>query len=290
MHTLNNPGEISNVKKFYKGELLYDVNYRIDSLGARDFDHISSLKNEQIVLLGCSFVFGEGIDENSTLSYYLESLSKGKYYVYNFGMRGNSLFDTYYFINNIFPWDVIKGPKYFIYYLPLFIFQRMMTTPQFTSWSTGNTLNITLDKNKKIKVDGFLRDTFKYKVNKVINKSKIALSVRSLFVNEHDVTPHELARSKVLSLKIFQNLNDRIHHFYPKAELIVVVPTFRAYPEDDSEEKKITKYLNENGVRSLFFDEFEYFGMGYHQLSIPHDNHPKPTYNIGLANFILKSL
>lgn len=66
--------------------LVYDLEYRIDSLGRRFTPKTDSSYQEFIAVTGCSFAFGYGLNESSTLSYFLDSLTGFR--AYNYGFYG----------------------------------------------------------------------------------------------------------------------------------------------------------------------------------------------------------
>lgn len=74
--------------------LIYKQYYRTDEFGRRITPEVwrDSTKNEFIMTTGCSFVFGYGLDENQTLTYYLDSLSGSK--TYNYGISGHGTQQT----------------------------------------------------------------------------------------------------------------------------------------------------------------------------------------------------
>lgn len=67
----------------------HEVKYTLNSLGYRtkEFDDIDW--KESIVIFGCSFVFGIGVTDNHTVSYFLEQLSGRP--VINMGIGGSSI-------------------------------------------------------------------------------------------------------------------------------------------------------------------------------------------------------
>lgn len=70
------------------GKVLYDVVYTIDAHGlrARPEGHPSS--DEAILFFGCSFTFGEGVNDDQTLPAYVESFDQRRRKALNFGFHG----------------------------------------------------------------------------------------------------------------------------------------------------------------------------------------------------------
>ena len=84
-YTLN-PGVFKSKKIASDGSLIYDVKYVIDKSGFRKTEtNFNSTKN--INFYGCSFTFGEGLNQSETLpSYFSESFPD--YKINNFGVHG----------------------------------------------------------------------------------------------------------------------------------------------------------------------------------------------------------
>jgi hypothetical protein len=68
------------------GEVIYDVNYTIGPDGFRLTDQ-SHQRTEKINFFGCSFTFGEGLNDSETLPYYFAQHSDS-FKVKNFGFHG----------------------------------------------------------------------------------------------------------------------------------------------------------------------------------------------------------
>jgi hypothetical protein len=76
--------------RYFKKELLYHVVYTIDSHGLRTGPPTNN-SNENatcVLFFGCSFTFGEGLNDEETMPYLVGVKSKGKYCTYNFGFHG----------------------------------------------------------------------------------------------------------------------------------------------------------------------------------------------------------
>jgi hypothetical protein len=59
-------------KKMDDGTVIYEAHYTLIKDGLREFE--PRPKRKKILLLGCSFVFGEGLNDDETLMYYLKNL------------------------------------------------------------------------------------------------------------------------------------------------------------------------------------------------------------------------
>ena len=78
---------VEAVKK-KNGEVVYDVTYSTDEYGRR----ITPVEKRQnrirsILFFGCSYTFGEGVQDNETLPFYVSQVAS-QYRVYNYGVEG----------------------------------------------------------------------------------------------------------------------------------------------------------------------------------------------------------
>jgi hypothetical protein len=70
-------------------KLVFDARYTNDSLGLRLAPPVSSGRPKGAVLFfGCSFVYGEGLNDDATLPYQVGTVSQGSYRIVNFGGGG----------------------------------------------------------------------------------------------------------------------------------------------------------------------------------------------------------
>jgi hypothetical protein len=71
------------------GKVVYDVNYTIDANGLRiaPASQVDSPAGS-VLFFGCSFTFGEGVQDDETVPYQVAIQSNGRYETYNFGFHG----------------------------------------------------------------------------------------------------------------------------------------------------------------------------------------------------------
>lgn len=78
---------IFTVKKTLDSEIIYDISYTIKD-GLR-YTPNSNEKSENCALFfGCSFTFGQGLSDSSTLPFFLNQYSEEKYKIFNYGFKG----------------------------------------------------------------------------------------------------------------------------------------------------------------------------------------------------------
>ena len=134
--------------------VVYDVIYNIDSLGNRNTPSPSDLtpdKNNSVLFLGDSFTFGEGLNDNETLSFYFQKLSKRA--SLNAGMHGYGahqalmiLFDESLFLKRTKGYNVTS-----IIYRP--IVNHIKRAAGYSSWDSQGPC-FEKDKNDNLKYLG----------------------------------------------------------------------------------------------------------------------------------------
>jgi|GEM_PF-1260611 hypothetical protein len=84
------PNSQVNVKKYYGDELKSDVTYGFDkySLRVTSENEPPSSVDKSILFFGCSFAFGEGLNDNETFPFWLIKDAGGKYAGRNFAFHG----------------------------------------------------------------------------------------------------------------------------------------------------------------------------------------------------------
>lgn len=91
---LPNPGTYTSKKLNQYGDVIYNVTYTIGSDG---FRVTQGVENPNIYLYGCSFVFGEGLNDNETLSSFL--WRDNHMATKNLGIHGYGLHQALYLIS-----------------------------------------------------------------------------------------------------------------------------------------------------------------------------------------------
>lgn len=102
------PGEFRARKLASDGELIYDVNYSIGADGFRLTPQFEGKPKRSFNFLGDSFTFGEGVQDQETMAYFVgdESRKSGKQItVKNFGMSGGGIHQALAIVQSKVPVD-----------------------------------------------------------------------------------------------------------------------------------------------------------------------------------------
>jgi hypothetical protein len=82
------PGVTVEDKEFHRNRIVYDAVYTIGKNGLRMTPGSNPKGSCKVVFFGCSFVFGQGLNDNQTVPSYFARAGGGRYSVFNFGFLG----------------------------------------------------------------------------------------------------------------------------------------------------------------------------------------------------------
>lgn len=83
------PDSTYHVKAVIKKRVIFDnIKYTIDKNGLRYTPSSNEGSNQCLLFLGCSYTFGNGLNDNETLPYFVGEKTHHKYKIYNFAYPG----------------------------------------------------------------------------------------------------------------------------------------------------------------------------------------------------------
>ena len=82
------PNSTTEFREFLDGRLIADVTYSIDANGLREIPAAVQGRPRKVAFFGCSFMFGHGVADDQTLSYYFVQDSSGAFEGFNFAGEG----------------------------------------------------------------------------------------------------------------------------------------------------------------------------------------------------------
>lgn len=109
----------NNINDYDKNrEYIYNAIYNCYTNGLR-YTKCNLKADKSYIFLGCSMVFGEGVDDNQTLPYYFSKLMNFETNVLNCGVQGHSTNTALNILNSNIINDYLQGSKteYFFYSL-----------------------------------------------------------------------------------------------------------------------------------------------------------------------------
>lgn len=237
-------------------KIIFNAKYSIFKNGFR-FVECNKKSKEAYVFLGCSFTFGDGIDDNETLPYYFSKLLDFKNYIINCGVSGRSTNTALNILcNNII--DNKKQIKHFFYLI----------------------INDHIYRNFRISDPGDIKI---YRNGKCINQ-----------VQPYGKIKHIFARSYIFR-KIFLPVVDEYNRQYYENYMIASLNKMNKIVEDKYNSKltiivwpgldnDILKRLKETNLDLIFLPEkLDSQENGY---KIKYDGHPTAKANKEVAEIL----
>ena len=111
--------KVGHSTEYERGKLAYDVTYTIDSDGLRVAPTLKAAAPASVLFLGCSFTFGEGLQDDQTLPYQTGEQSGGQYAIYNFSFHGYAPNQMFAAIESGKVQQTVRTPPRYIVYTAL---------------------------------------------------------------------------------------------------------------------------------------------------------------------------
>ncbi len=260
------------LKNKISNEVIYDVTYSINPNGSRvtPIKNISS-RDKFVLFLGCSFTYGEGVEDNQTLPYYLGSYTK-EYQPYNFGFHGHGPFDILAQLENIDFKHEIKEPNGIVIYS--FIddhVERMLGSIKVMQWKVADPYyqQTTLGKFKRKEtfLTGRPLETIFYYV---LSKSKLLQALKFNWPGVHQPQIKQAAES-------IRQMKDKFSLKYPHSSFYVLL-----YPGEFTQH--LIPFLDQMNIKYLDYtkEPFDYLNKN--------DQHPSAMAYKKIATKITRDL
>lgn len=193
-------------------DIIFDVKYTINKNGVRISPHDinDNFKNKNfinVLYFGCSFTFGEGLNDNETFPWLVEEMSNFRYKTYNFGFHGYGPNQMLRMLEINFIDKIVDTNNKTLAFFLLgdFHFERSSGKYPAITWC-ANSPRYILNKNEKVKFKGMFTDMIKYKIiSTIVKKSSIA---------------HKL-EEKLYGSKIEEKDNDLLLGILQKSKIIL---------------------------------------------------------------------
>ncbi|HUP56623.1 MAG TPA: hypothetical protein VM598_04165, partial [Bdellovibrionota bacterium] len=104
------PGKFRSVVRTASGQTIYDVTYSIDGFRRRIVPRSSQSRERFLLLLGCSWTFGEGVEDDEALPSRVSELAPN-HRVYNYGIPGGAPTDLLVRLRNSKISDELPEPR-----------------------------------------------------------------------------------------------------------------------------------------------------------------------------------
>lgn len=262
--------EIRHIERL-ENEIIYDATYHFDQYSRRLIPLEQEGREEFLMLFGCSFTYGNGLNDDQTLGYYLAK--EGAYHVYNYAIGGSGPHMLLELLRTRSLTSQITQEKGTLVYLFHSLHPRR---------TVGTALNMS-----------WLRDTpfYEEKNNEMIKVGTLETSrpFRTWFLkgirklNEWGFLERDFPSASRFDLQYFAKIikasQKEFLRQFPKGKFIVYVhPLSHMDP-------KLRAYLKE---KSIPVHEGKKLEPSEYTLS-PHDGHPSAKANEALAQELLKN-
>jgi hypothetical protein len=261
-----------SIEKTADQRTIYDVRYSIDQIGRRIVPLARSGAQKFAIFFGCSFTFGEGLNDNETLAYYF-SEKEPSFQGHNYGYSGYGPQHMFMQLQQPdFKLDVSQNEGIAIYVFIDAHLERLLGSQySFNKWCK-HCPSLALDSNLKVRYQGSFSKSrpllsLIYEILKHSNISKyFNINIKSRPSRE----------ALTLLLEVIKQSKDRFIDHFPKGKFYVLL-----YPGSKLA-KEISSPLVAEGIHILNFSDFTYLRRGEYVID-PEDIHPSSAANRELA-------
>jgi hypothetical protein len=263
-----------NIKK-YRGQVLYDALYSWDEYGRRFTPSKGKAnRNNSILFFGCSFMYGQGLNNNETFPFYIAEHA-ASFKAYNYAVIGGG---PHYMLAKLLEPNVVSeiqnSRKYVLVYLYIDChIDRVAGRYPFANSAPY----FYLDSDNRLIQNGLFSTTLFWKsyLQKMILKSPLNQYVQN-YVNSKSKNEEDI---KLISKIIEESRNIFRQKFKSDDFYVVLYPCSNTY---------IVPYLKKAGIKYLVYnDKIEFSDKQY---TIPRDGHPAALANKELAEMVFKDI
>jgi hypothetical protein len=253
-------------------DTLYNVSYSSDKYGRRINETMNledTSNTKAAILFGCSFAFGEGLNYNETIPYYLSTYNENvTSYNYGFSGYGPHIFPFFFpkYLNTLSSASIKEDTCVFIYTFIEDHLNRVYGNSNFLRYG-ANTSDIYVENNKLI----------------IKKRSRINMFISKMISSSHTLSYFQISTSYPTKGEFFKRFASIINYTYleslkikPNSKFIVAV-----YPELDSKKSALgwIKFLNNRIKVSVVKHPMDFTVQNRNKYLIPHDGHPKGILN-----------
>lgn len=263
------------------GKILYDVLYTKNKYGLRVTPHDlvpsgPAPGSSDVVFLGCSFTYGEGVNDKETAPYLFEEGSGGKYRAYNFGFHGYGPQQMLLILDSDIVDTVVPGsrPAIAVYQaLPGHVARCAFKYPAIL-WYKGPSCE--LDGNSEVAVKGYAEVTAPLK--------RLLLKSRLLKRWYYRVTKTDVD----LFLKTVKKSKELFERKYSGKFLLLF------WDGNDRFSRQVLAELRKEGIRVFLVSDI--LGVHYGEkefvmkYTVREDGHPNGPANTLIAEYLLANI
>ena len=271
--------QVSSIKKL-NDSVIFDVIFSFKN-GLRFTPEVNDTSQEDFIFLGCSHVFGDGLNDNQTLPHFFNQFTEKKYTVVNWAFNGYGPHHTLKIVEDILLKDqkFLSKKKKTIFYT--FIASHFIRASGKVPWDTdgpwyeveNDSLAFKGSFAEKNTPDNFLS----LRWNIIWKNSNL---YKSFF------TPKTQEKDVILTIKLIQKTHELLKknniNFYVLITHSVNDSTFVANFTNSLKDSNISYFLLDSIIPDIEKNHDLYFIKG--------DGHPNEYHNKKLAEFLAKQI
>lgn len=265
------------------GQTRFDVSYEMDEKAFRKENSVPSIKNNHLLIGGCSFIFGVAIQKDETLTTFLRS-KLPETQVVNIAHGGGGLHTqlrTFELINLKEYASPSKGT--YIYFFFVDHLQRWIGNPSYLSWAQKDDIHYEWEGDKLVSMP--LQNFKGYQDFLKARES----GLDNVYIKTHAM--QGLRDEDLVSyVKGIKALRESYLKQYPEGRFIFA---FYPFMPDLESVKRLKVVLDKEKVfYHDFLDEFNFYvsrsGLPDNSLTVPMDGHPNKKFNDIFSDFVIK--
>lgn len=255
------------------GDLIYQARYTIDAFGRRANPRDSAARERFLLLLGCSYVFGEGLDDEATLPAQISALDSS-YRPYNYGFHGYGPGSVYLRLKNTnLRREVPESRGIAAYFFLNDHLNRMLGSMSLVSTWGAYLPEVEVSSSGELEFHGSFE-----RARPILTPLSQFLGGSSLLrYFAVDFPPVLSDEKKRLFGRIVRGMKEQIRAQLGLDDFYVVF-----YPGAETA-KLLVPELTRQGIRSLDLSDWDMEHLTQGASEIPWDGHPSAAYNRVLA-------
>ena len=262
---------VFNEEIFYKNNLFKKNIYTINNFGHRKIKNSTKIIDNCIIFHGGSNIFGQSLNDNETLPFYVKSSLNNKYNVFNFGFNGYGPHQFLSKLENNYIEELSSCSSSIIIYQVKK--DHIGRTAGKRSW--GDKSPRYIFKDNKLIQKGFFSD-FPFKIIMKLRKNFRNSQVFNIIHNVESVNE----KDKQIYLSILKQIEKVSKEKFKKTRFIYII-----WDDVYIENGELKDFLNQSEnikISKLNIDE------NIKSNKIPGDNHPTKEFNLIIAKELKK--
>ena len=274
----DNSFQVTAIKK-NNDTTVYSVNYSFEK-GKRLVPNNNDTSTNQLFFLGCSHVFGDGLNDNQTLPYFVNEYSNKKYKLSNYGFSGYGTHQALKIVENqiLIPKNLNSATKTSVIYS--FIPSHFERAAGYRIWDPNGPMYEV--ENNQLVFKGSFND------NKAIEENYVTKRLKTIWENCYLFKNIFMPTVKTKDVIRVTEIVKRINTILKNKNIRFIIVLGRTHLDSDFEQQ-FYKELANNNIEHYFvssaipnLNDTDYTILG--------DGHPNSNYNSELGKFLVEKL